>query len=101
MRDHASSAVKRTVAGTLAVGAFALAGWLVYVLGSDAYYDYYLFPRLKDAYITPTRWQDITFLILASIVIAAGLLAGYRLMKYAFGVTGSTRFAGRWHGETR
>ncbi len=52
-------------------------------LAEQAYYEYYLFPRVKEAYIRPTRWQDLVALVAlwgATIVLA---YVAYRLLRYA------------------
>ena len=55
-----------------------------YNLFEDFYYNYYLYPRVKDGYIIPARWQDIV----ALIVLWAGTIllwyVAYRLLRYAF-----------------
>lgn len=58
--------------------------WTGINLAEGTYYSYYLFPKFKEGYIIPTRWQDI----LALVVLWAGtillLYVSYRLLKYAF-----------------
>jgi hypothetical protein len=67
------------VGGTLLLETFATA----YSTGERIYYDYYLYPKVKENYIMPTRWQDFVGLAMffgATIVI---LYLSYRLLKYA------------------
>ena len=55
-----------------------------YNLFEDLYYNYYLYPRVKDEYIIPARWQDIVALIvLWGGTILLGYVA-YRLLRYGF-----------------
>jgi len=57
--------------------------WTGFNLGEQAYYSYYVFPRFKEGYIMPTRWQDFV----AMAVLWGGTLlllyVSYRLLKYA------------------
>lgn len=67
------------VGGTLLLETLATA----YSTGERIYYDYYLYPKVKENYIMPTRWQDFVGLAMffgATIVI---LYLSYRLLKYA------------------
>jgi hypothetical protein len=67
------------VGGTLLLETFAT----VYITGERIYYDYYFYPKVKENYIMPTRWQDFVGLAMflgATIVI---LYLSYRLLKYA------------------
>ena len=67
------------VGGTLLLETLAT----VYSTGERIYYDYYFYPKVKDNYITPTRWQDfvgVAMFLGATIVI---LYLSYRLLKYA------------------
>ena len=67
------------VGGTLLLKTLATA----YSTGERIYYDYYLYPKVKENYIMPTRWQDFVGLAMflgATIVI---LYLSYRLLKYA------------------
>jgi hypothetical protein len=67
------------VGGTLLLETLAT----VYSTGERIYYDYYLYPKVKENYIMPTRWQDFVGLAMflgATIVI---LYLSYRLLKYA------------------
>jgi hypothetical protein len=47
------------------------------------YYDYYLYPMVKDRYTMPLRWQDITFLVVYWFGAITLLYLSYRLLKYA------------------
>jgi len=67
------------VGGTLLLETLAT----VYSTGERIYYDYYFYPRVKENYIMPTRWQDFVGLAMflgATIMI---LYLSYRLLKYA------------------
>jgi len=67
------------VGGTLLLETLAT----VYSTGERIYYDYYLYPKVKENYIMPTRWEDFVGLAMffgATIVI---LYLSYRLLKYA------------------
>jgi hypothetical protein len=57
---------------------------MVYSTGERIYYDYYFYPKVKEGYIMPTRWQDFVghaVLLGATILV---LYLSYRLLKYAF-----------------
>jgi hypothetical protein len=67
------------VGGTLLLETLAT----VYSTCERIYYDYYFYPRVKENYIMPDRWQDFVGLAMflgATIVI---LYLSYRLLKYA------------------
>jgi hypothetical protein len=70
------------LAGTLLL---LLALYEGYTLADQSYYDYVLYPTIKEGYLPPTRWQDIV----ALVVLWAGTLllfwCSYRLFKYSFG----------------
>jgi len=68
------------IGGPLLVGAL----WTGVNLAQEAYYSYYLFPKFKEGYITPMRWQDIVSLVLLWGGTAILLYLSYRLLKYAF-----------------
>jgi len=75
--------VQRVTAGVvgsvLAIGAFFAAR----ALGESVFYDYYLYPIIKDYFIAPVRWQDFAALgILLGISLLFFYLA-YRLIKFA------------------
>lgn len=57
---------------------------MVYSTGERIYYDYYFYPKVKEGYIMPTRWQDFV----GHVVFLGGtilvLYLSYRLLKYAF-----------------
>jgi hypothetical protein len=68
------------VGGTLLLETLAM----VYSTGERIYYDYYFYPKVKEGYIMPTRWQDFighAVLLGATILV---LYLSYRLLKYAF-----------------
>lgn len=67
------------VGGTLLLETLAT----VYSTSERIYYDYYFYPKVKENYIMPTRWQDFVgdaVTLGATIVI---LYLSYRLLKYA------------------
>jgi len=56
----------------------------VYNTGERIYYDYYFYPKVKEGYVMPTRWQDFVehgMFLGATILV---LYLSYRLLKYAF-----------------
>jgi|SRR5215470_10780352 len=55
-----------------------------YNLFEDLYYNYYFYPRVKDGYIIPARWQDIVALIVLWGGTILLLYVAYRLLRYAF-----------------
>lgn len=68
------------------VGGTLLAETLVtlYSTGQRIYYDYYLYPKVKEGYIMPTRSQDfLGHTVFFGITILVLYLC-YRLLKYAF-----------------
>jgi hypothetical protein len=75
----------RRITSALVGGAFLLETLAtVYSTGQGIYYDYYFYPKVKENYIMPTRWQNFVVLAIflgATIVI---LYLSYRLLKYAF-----------------
>jgi hypothetical protein len=46
------------------------------------YYDYYLYPMVKDRYVMPLRWQDIVSLVVYWFGAIALSYVSYRLLKY-------------------
>ena len=82
--DKPTFRVRRILSGVLG-GAVLIAAMLtVRDLGEQVYYEYYLFPKVKDQYIMPLRWQDITALVLLWGGAILLLYLSYRLLKYAF-----------------
>ncbi|HWZ44720.1 MAG TPA: hypothetical protein VNW97_14690 [Candidatus Saccharimonadales bacterium] len=68
------------VGGTLLLETLAT----VYSTGERIYYDYYFYPKTKEGYIMPTRWQDF---VGYAVFLGATILVLYlscRLLKYAF-----------------
>ena len=63
---------------------FAAAVYEASAFGRDAYYSYYVFPKYKDLYIAPTRWQDFVWLLLNWGEVFLLFYLSYRLLKYAF-----------------
>jgi hypothetical protein len=59
----------------------------------EAYYNYYLFPKVKEGYIMPTRWQDLVALVTAWGGIFFLLYISYRLLKSVFRAEGERRIA--------
>jgi len=56
----------------------------LYSTGERIYYDYYFYPKVKEGYVMPVRWQDFfgyAVLLGAAIIV---LYVSYRLLKYAF-----------------
>jgi hypothetical protein len=82
---RASKVRVRRVTSAL-VGAPLLVGavWTGVSLVEEVYYSYYLFPKFKESYITPTRWQDIVSLVALWGGTILLLYVSYRLLKYAF-----------------
>src|SRR5262249_45717527 len=73
--------VRRGMAA-LVGGAFLLVSVIfTYNLGLSIYENYYFYPKLKEGYIMPTRWQDFAWLVelLGEIVLL--LYLGYRFLK--------------------
>jgi hypothetical protein len=58
--------------------------WTGINLAEGAYYSYYFFPKFKESYIMPTRWQDIVSLVVLWGGTILVLYLSYRLLKYAF-----------------
>lgn len=58
--------------------------WTGFNLIEQAYYNYYFFPKFKEGYIMPTRWQGFVALVVLWGVIFLLLYVSYRLLKYAF-----------------
>jgi len=77
----------RQLASALAGASLLLAAFgLAYVFGAYVYENYFLLPRTKEEFISPTRWQDFVFIFgSAAASIILGFIA-YRLLKYAFRV---------------
>ena len=66
-------------------GAFLLVSVIfTYNLCLSIYENYFFYPRLKEGYIMPTRWQDSAWLLELLCEIVVLLYFGYRLLKYAF-----------------
>jgi hypothetical protein len=76
--------VRRFVAGLAGVPLLLAALYAAYSLGKRAYYDYFFYPKVKEGYTMPTRWQDIVALIVLWGATLLLLYLSYRLLKYAF-----------------
>lgn len=55
---------------------------VAYAVGEKLYYDYYLFPRMKEYYIAPTRWQDLAAIGTQCVAAILMLFFAYRLLRY-------------------
>lgn len=53
----------------------------MYRMSASAYYNYYLYPRVKDGYIMPLRWQDVAFTIAFWVVAGVLCFVAYRLVR--------------------
>jgi hypothetical protein len=78
-------AVTRSAAGLVGITLLVETLFTAYGSLQSMYYDYYLYPRVKDRYIMPLRWQDLAFLVLYWIGAATLVYLSYRLLKYALG----------------
>jgi hypothetical protein len=79
-----SRVVVRRVAAGLVGGTLLLETlFTAYSSGRSMYYDYYLYPMVKDGYVMPLRWQDIVFLVVYWVGAVAVAYVSYRLLKYA------------------
>ncbi|HEX7288156.1 MAG TPA: hypothetical protein VF532_18360 [Candidatus Angelobacter sp.] len=67
------------VGGTL----FLTAVQFMYNFGELVYENYYLYPKFKEGYIMPKRWQDFAWLVELVCEILLLLYISYRLLKYA------------------
>jgi hypothetical protein len=75
--------IRRTTSA-LVVGLLLVAAAVeAYLLGKYAYYSYYFFPKFKDMYIAPTRWQDFVEFTLNWGEVFLLFYLSYRLLKYA------------------
>lgn len=82
---HASKCEVRRFTSALVGAPLLLAtAWTGFNLGEQAYYNYYFFPKFKEGYIMPTRWQDFVALVVLWGVTFLLLYVSYRLLKYAF-----------------
>jgi hypothetical protein len=54
-----------------------------YSFAITVYENYIFFPRTKEGFIMPTRWQDFVFLLMAAGVSIALVFISYRLLRYA------------------
>lgn len=76
--------VRRVTAG-LAGSVFLLETLsALYSTGERVYYDYYYYPKVKEDYIVPARWQDFVGHTMFFGCAAFVLYLSYRLLKYAF-----------------
>jgi hypothetical protein len=75
--------VRRITAAFVGVALLLETFATVYSTGQGIYYDYYFYPKVKESYIMPTRWQD--FVMLGGFMVMAILVLyiSYRLLKYA------------------
>lgn len=76
--------VRRFTSALVGAPLLLATGWTGFSLAKQAYYNYYLFPRFKEGYIMPTRWQDFVALVVLWGVTFLLLYVSYRLLKYAF-----------------
>ena len=76
--------IRRTTSGLVGGLLIVAAAVQAYLLGKGAYYDYYFFPKFKDLYVAPTRWQDFVWLLETWGEVFLLFYLSYRLLKYAF-----------------
>ena len=76
--------VRRFASGLVGVSLLLSGLYTAYNLGEQAYYDYFFYPKVKEGYIKPTRWQDIVTLMVLWGGTILLLYLSYRLLKYAF-----------------
>jgi hypothetical protein len=75
----------RRLVSALVGASFLFAGFgLAYVFGDNIYENYFLFPRTKEGFVMPSRWQDFVFLFGAAAGSIVLVFTAYRLLKYAF-----------------
>ena len=77
-------AVRRFTSGLVGLVLLLATAWMAFLQIEDAYYSYYLFPKFKEGYIAPTRWQDFAFMIAFWLGAILLFYLSYRLLKYAF-----------------
>jgi hypothetical protein len=77
-------AVRRFTSGLVGLVVLSATAWMGFLQVEDAYYSYYLFPKFKEGYIAPTRWQDFVFISVFWVVAILLFYVSYRLLKYAF-----------------
>jgi hypothetical protein len=57
---------------------------MLYSTGARIYYDYYFYPKIKEHYIMPTRWQGFVEYAVFFPIAMAVLYFSYRFLRYAF-----------------
>lgn len=79
-----TTTVRRFTSGLVGLVVLSATAWMGFLQVEVAYYNYYLFPKLKEGYIAPTRWQDFVFISVFWVVATLLFYVPYRLLKYAF-----------------
>ncbi len=62
--------------------------WIAFGLGETLYDEYYLYPKFKERYAMPTRWQDFVALSVLWCGTFLLLYVSFRLLKYAIRARG-------------
>ncbi len=79
------TAIKRYLSGFAGTGIFIATAYFSYNVAQGMYYNYFLWPKEKaeEHYVIPTRWQDLTFLVVFWAISLLLLFLSFRLVRFA------------------
>ncbi len=79
------SAIKKYLSGLVGTCIFIGTAYFSYNVARGMYYNYFLWPKEKaeEHYIIPTRWQDLTFLVVFWATSLLLLFLSFRLIRFA------------------
>ncbi len=80
------SAIWRWISGLVGLALFGLATRTGYGSAEDAYYNYYLYPKIKaeDHYVMPLRWQDVVAQVVIWSIVISLLICSVYFLRSAF-----------------
>ena len=78
-------AIRRSFSGFAGTGIFIATAYFSYNVARGMYHNYFLWPKEKaeEHYIIPTRWQDLTFLIVFWATSFLCLFLSFHLIRFA------------------
>jgi hypothetical protein len=78
-------AIRRYLSGFAGASIFIVMAYFSFNVAQGMYYNYFLWPKEKaeEHYVIPTRWQDLTFIVVFWAISLFLFLLSFRLVRFA------------------
>jgi hypothetical protein len=75
--------MRKILSGLLGMALLVPVLYFSYIVGEDTYDNYVVFPKTKERYAVPTRWQDFAFLAIFWTTVLLLSFVSLRLIRFA------------------